>query len=310
MGQHGGNNMQTSMEVKPQIAAATRRRIKLPWTAILFLLPAVLAFLVFKYYPLIHAVFMSFFNYQIMDPPGKFVGFGNYSLLFKSSYFWHAFRNTFVFAALYIGLTFWVPIIQALLLNEIKRGNLLLRFLYLVPASVPSVAGYVLWKWIYNPDYGLLNDVLRRFGLGPYGWLSDPNMAKLAIVLPGVLGGGIAVLLYYSALQGVPQETVEAAKIDGAGPWQRMRRIIFPSLGFIIGIQFISFLASVFLTFDPMYVMTGGGPVNSTRVLSMLVYDSAFKEYRFGMAGAISMVMFIIVGFITYLQLKYSRTQF
>jgi len=286
-----------------------RKKRKFPWTATLFLLPTVLAFLLFKYYPLGQAVFMSFFNYQVMNPPGPFVGFGNYALLLKSSYFWHAFRNTFVFAGLYIGMTFWVPILQALLLNEIKRFNLVLRFIYLVPVSVPSVAVYILWKWIYSPDYGLLNDLLGRFGLGPYGWLSDPSMAKFSIVLPGMLGGGISVLLYYSALQGISQEMVEAAKIDGAGPWQRMRRIILPGLGFIIGIQFIAFLASVFLTFDPMYVMTGGGPVNSTRVLSMLVYDSAFKEYRFGTAGAVSMIMFVVIGVVTYFQLKYSRTQ-
>lgn len=288
--------------------AVRRRKFKFPWTACFFLAPTVLAFLLFKYYPLAQAVFMSFFNYQVMNPPGPFVGFGNYELLFKSSYFWHAFRNTFVFAGLYIGLTFWVPILQALLLNEIKRFNLVLRFLYLVPASAPSVAVYVLWKWIYNPDYGLLNDLLRHIGLGPYGWLSDPAMAKLAIVLPGMIGGGISVLLYYSALQGISQETIEAAKIDGAGPWQRMRRVTLPGLGFIIGIQFIAFLAGIFLTFDPMYVMTGGGPVNSTRVLSMLVYDSAFKEYRFGMAGAVSMIMFVVIGVVTYFQLKFSRT--
>jgi multiple sugar transport system permease protein len=269
--------------------------------------PAVAAFALFKYYPLLQAVFMSFFNYNLMHPPGPFVGLGNYALLFRSTVFWTALGNTFAFLLLYIALTFWIPIAQALLLNEIRRGNLLFRFLYLIPSAVPSVAGFVLWKWLYNPDYGLLNDWLGRIGLGPYGWLSDPSMAKLAIVLPGVMGGGINLLIYYSALQGVSNEIVEAAKIDGAGPWQRMRRVIFPGLRFIIGIQFISFLAGVFLTFDPMYVMTGGGPVNSTRVLSMVVYDSAFKEYRFGLAGAVSLIMFVIIALVTYIQLKISR---
>lgn len=293
---------------KAMYARTRHRKRKMPWVAILFMTPAVIAFVMFKYYPLLQAVFMSFFDYKLMDPPGKWVGIGNYTLLFKSSLFWTALRNTFAFAGLYIGLTFWIPILQALLLNEIRRGNMAFRFLYLVPTAIPSVAGYVLWKWIYNPDYGLLNGVLGRIGLGPYGWLNDPSTAKLAIVLPGMLGGGIAILLYFSALRGIPQEIVEAAKIDGAGPWQRMRKVIFPGLRFIIGIQFISFLSGVFLTFDPMYVMTGGGPVDSTRVLSMIVYDSAFKEYRFGLAGAVSLIMFTIIAVVTYAQLKLSRS--
>jgi ABC-type sugar transport systems, permease components len=278
------------------------------WIAALFLLPALAAFLLFKYYPLFQAVLMSFFDYNLMNPPGRFVGFGNYRLLFRSTIFWTAVWNTFAFAGLYLVLTFWIPIVQALLLNEIRRGSLLFRFLYLVPAAVPSVAVYVLWKWIYHPDYGLLNDWLGSIGLGPYGWLSDPGMAKLAIVMPGMLGGGISLLIYYSALQGIPHEIVEAAKIDGAGPWQRLRKVIFPGLRFIIGIQFVVFVANVFLTFDPIYVMTGGGPVDSTRVLSLLVYDSAFREYRFGLAGAISLMMFAIIAVITFVQLKLSKS--
>ncbi|XID94929.1 carbohydrate ABC transporter permease [Paenibacillaceae bacterium WGS1546] len=277
------------------------------WTGIWFLLPALASFLLFKYYPLAQAVYMSLYDYKIMDPPGKWVGLGNYKALMNSSYFWNAFSNTFVFYVLYLALTFWVPIVQALFLNEIKRANMLFRFLYLAPTAVPAVAGFILWKWIYNPDYGLLNSWLGKLGLGPYGWLNDPAMAKLAIVLPGIMGGGIALLLYYSALQGIPKEVLEAARMDGASPLQRMFRIVLPGLRFIIAIQFVNFTAGIFLSFDSMYVMTGGGPVDSTRVLSMLVYDSAFVEYRFGMAGAISMVMFAIISVITAIQIRMSR---
>ena len=289
---------------KPLRTVLLNRRF---WTAAAFLAPAIAAFLLFKYVPLVQAVYMSFFDYQVMNPPGKFVFLHNYALLFQSTLFWTTVYNTFVFYLLYLALTFWVPIVQALFLNEIRTANALFRFLYLVPSAVPGIAGFVLWKWIYHPDYGLLNAILGDFGLGPYGWLNDPDMAKVSIVLPGILGGGLGVLIYYSALQGIPRELAEAAKIDGAGPWQRLRWIALPGLKFIIGIQFVSFTAGVFLTFDPMYVMTGGGPVNSTRVMSMMVFDSAFKEYRFGMAGAVSFMMFIIVGLITYLQLRLSR---
>ncbi|MCQ6562152.1 carbohydrate ABC transporter permease [Paenibacillus mendelii] len=300
--------MKPIMEPKPQLRPVISWRMKIPWTPILFLTPAVIAFLLFKYYPLVQAIYMSFFDYKVIDPPGRFVGLSNYSYLFHSSEFWNALRNTFAFFLIYFILTFWVPIVQAILLNEIRFANKTIRVLYLLPTAVPAVAGFLLWKWLYNPDYGLLNYLLEFIGLGSFGWLNDPAMAKWAIVIPGIFGSGMSMLIYYSALQGIPSENIEAAKIDGAGPWKRMISIVFPSLKFVIGIQFIAFISGVFLTFDPMYIMTGGGPANSTRTLSMLVFDSSFKEFRFGVAGAISFVMFIIIAVITYIQIRVSRT--
>ncbi|MBP3965650.1 carbohydrate ABC transporter permease [Paenibacillus lignilyticus] len=299
--------MKTATGQQPQVQLKTPYRFKISWTPILFLTPAIVCFLVFKYYPLLQAVYMGFFDYKVINPPGKFVWLDNYKYLWHSTEFWNALRNTFAFFFIYFILTFWVPIVQAVLLNEVKFASKTMRSLYLLPTAVPSVAGYLLWKWLYNPDYGLLNYLLSFIGLGPYGWLNDPAMSKWAIVLPGVFATGMGMLIYYSALQGIPSENVEAAKIDGAGPWRRMTAIVFPSLKFVIGIQFISFISGVFLTFDPMYIMTGGGPANSTRTLAMLVFNSSFKEFRFGVAGSISLVMFVIIALITYVQLKLSN---
>ncbi|MCC3376543.1 carbohydrate ABC transporter permease [Cohnella sp. REN36] len=299
----------TRPRANPRRAPALRARSRGVLLSALFLAPAVVSFVLFKYYPLLQAVYMSFFDYKVIHPPGRFVGLDNYGYLFRSTEFWNALGNTFAFFLIYFVLTFWVPIVQAILLNEVKFGNKTIRVLYLVPTAVPAVAGFLLWKWLYNPDYGLLNYLLEFVNLGPYGWLNDPAMAKWAIVLPAFFGTGMSVLIYYSAIQGVPAENVEAAKIDGAGPWRRMRSIILPSMKFVIGIQFIAFISGVFLTFDPMYIMTGGGPANSTRTLSMLVFDSSFKEFRFGVAGAISFVMFAIIALITYLQIRLSRTE-
>lgn len=294
--------------IVPKAGLRINNRWKISWTPVLFLTPAVIAFLLFKYYPLYQAVFMSFFNYKVIDPPGPFVGFQNYSYLIHSTEFWNALWNTLVFFVIYLVLTFWIPIVQAILLNEVRFANKTIRVLYLLPTAVPAVAGFILWKWLYNPDYGLLNYLFEFVNLGPYGWLNDPSMAKWAIVIPAMFGTGMSMLLYYSALQSVPSENIEAAKIDGAGPWRRMVEIIFPSLRFLIGMQFILFISGVFLTFDPMYIMTGGGPANTTRTLSMLVYDSSFKEFRFGVAGSISFVMFMIIAFITYIQIRVSKT--
>ncbi|BBH24885.1 sugar ABC transporter permease [Paenibacillus baekrokdamisoli] len=298
---------QAQPQAQPQVRTSFRPRI--PWTPILFLTPAIIAFLLFKYYPLFQAVYMSFFDYKVINPPGHFVWLDNYKYLIHSTEFWNALFNTFAFFFIYFVLTFWVPIVQAILLNEVRYANKTIRVLYLLPTAVPAVAGYLLWKWLYNPDYGLLNYLLHFVGLGPYGWLNDPAMAKWAIVFPGVFGTGMSMLIYYSALQGIPSENIEAAKIDGAGPWRRMSAIVFPSLKFVIGIQFIAFISGVFLTFDPMYIMTGGGPANSTRTLSMLVFNSSFKEFRFGVAGAISFVMFIIIAVITFLQIRLTNKE-
>ncbi|HBF38746.1 MAG TPA: sugar ABC transporter permease [Firmicutes bacterium] len=306
----------TNLEIisKDLLNQPERKKRRIPWMAVWFLAPSIFSFLLFKYVPLFYAFFMSLFEYRIVNPPGTFVGFQNYASLLTSSYFWECFGNVLVFFLLYLGMTFWIPIMIALFINTIRRGNKLLRILYLIPSAIPVVSCLVLWKWMYNPGYGVFNYYLAKIGLGPFQWLNDPLFAKVAVVAPSMFGlaagfsMGMNMLIYYSALQSIPEEILEAAKIDGAGPWQRIFRIILPNIRFIIGMQFIIFVSSVFLMFDPMFVMTQGGPVNSTRVLSLLIYNKAFGyEMDYGMAGAISCVMFLMIAVVTYIQLHFSR---
>ncbi|WP_260405438.1 carbohydrate ABC transporter permease [Paenibacillus sp. 598K] len=277
------------------------------WIAVLFLLPSVLCYLLFKYYPLLSMVYISFFRYSIVNPPGEFVGLANYIEFLSSSTFWQAVYNTFVFFALYLGLTFWLPIVQALLLSDIRKGNAFFRFMYQLPTVMPAVAGVLVWKWMYNPDYGLLNYWLSFVGLGPYMWLNDMSMTKFAIVLPAVFaGGGVSLLLYFSAIRSIPAEILEAAKVDGAGPWRRMWTILLPNMRFIILIQFIAFMTGILLAYDNIYVMTQGGPAGSTTVVSMLVVNTAFQQSRFGISGAMSLFMFVLIALLTIVQNKIS----
>lgn len=281
------------------------RRFKLRFMPIIFLLPSVICYICFKYYPLLYMTYVSFFDYSIVNPPGKFVGLNNYVEFLTSATFWHAMSNTFIFFALYLALTFWIPILQALLLNEIRRGNAFYRFMYQIPTIIPVVAGILVWKWMYNPDHGLLNELLAEIGLGPYGWLNDLKMTKLAIVLPSLFtGSGISLLLYYSAIRSIPTEILEAAKIDGAGPWKRIWAMILPNIKFIIIIQFVAFMSGVLLAFDNIYIMTQGGPANSTLVVSMLVVNSAFQQSRFGISGAMSLFMFVLIAVLSIIQNK------
>lgn len=283
------------------------RKLNIRWVPVLFLLPSIICYVLFKYYPLVNMAYLSFFDYSIVNPPGKFVGLANYAEFLKSTTFWQAMSNTFIFFVLYLGLTFWIPIVQALFLMDIRKGNAFFRFMYQLPVIMPLVGGVLVWKWMYNPDFGLLNYWLEFFGLGPYLWLNDASMTKLAIVLPAVFAGnGISLLLYYSALKSVPTEILEAAKMDGAGPWRRMWTMLLPSIRFIIIIQFIAFMSSVLLAYDNIYIMTQGGPAGSTTVVSMLVVNSAFQQSRFGISGAISVFMFFVIALLTIVQNKIS----
>lgn len=274
---------------------------------IIFVLPAIIVFILFKYYPMIKALKMSFYNYSIMNPPGEFIGFNNYIRALHTGIFWIAWKNNLVLFILGIIFGFWPPIIQAFFLNELRRGQVLWRLLFLLPSAIPGMSGYILWKWIYHPDYGLLNNILKAIGLHPLGWLNDPRTVKIALTLPGLLGGGLGILIYLSAINNIPDEHLEAAIVDGASVWERFRYIALPEIKPIIIIQFILTLTGAFQIFDNIFVMTGGGPLDASRVITLLIYRYAFENYELGYAASIAIMMFLVVLVLTILQVYYSR---
>jgi multiple sugar transport system permease protein len=276
-------------------------------TGIVFVIPAIMVFILFKYMPMIQAFRMSLYDWSIINPPGAFVGLKHFKEAFASSLFWIAWKNNFILFFLGLMLGFWPPLVQAIMLGEIGKGQHLFRVCYLLPLVVPPIANLILWKWIYNPEYGLLNVLVGSLGIGPRDWLGNPGLAKFSIMLPGILGGGMGVLIYLSAIQGVPDELFESAEIDGAGPWGKLRYILLPRIKFIILIQFILALGTGFQIFDQIFVLTGGGPVDSTRVITLLIYRYAFESYRMGYASAIALVMFVAVFIVTAIQLRASK---
>ena len=301
-GRHGAEPIGGNLQI--------RKRSRIRWTPILFLLPSVIVFIVFKYYLIYSAFHISLFNYNIVHPPGRFVGLGNYLVFLKSSTFWVAMKNTMIMFLLSVAVTFWVPIVQALFLSQIRRANAFFRVMYQIPAVLPVVAGALLWKWMYNPDRGLFNYLLGKVGLGPYGWLNDPAMTKFAIVLPGFFAsGGIGVLLYYAAIRSIPAELFESAKIDGCGPWKRLFFIVMPHIRFVILIQFVSFMSGALLAFDNIYIMTQGGPADASLVVSLLIQRSAFEQANFGMSAALSFFMFVVIAILTTIQFKLEKEQ-
>ena len=296
----------TTMSKGARDASEGLRHRRTLW-AFLFTLPAFFAFILFKYYPMIQAIYMSFFDYKVVNPPGPFVGLSHYIHAFKDPLNAKVWGNNVVLFFLNLALGFWVPLAQAVLLDEIRRLKTFYRVAYLLPSIVPSVAGAVIWRWIYNPDWGLLNSLLNRVGLPSLGWLNDPKMSKFSLALPGLLGGGLSIFIYLSALQGIPTHLYEAADIDGASLWRKFTAVTLPEILPIVGLQFIFALSGAFQVFDSVYIMTQGGPADSTRVVALNIYYYAFERVQMGYAAAMSVMLFVVTFILVGIQLRLTR---
>ena len=277
----------------------------LPW---MFVLPSFSGLLLFKYYPLMRSLFMGLFDWNILEPPGVFVGLRNYARMFFSSFFLDSLWNTVVIWLMSMLFAFWVPVVQAVFLNEIRgKSQGVFKVLYLVPMVVPGVSSILLWKWIYNPEYGLANQLLGALGLPGLMWLNDISTAKLALTLPGLIGGSTAVIIYLATIQGIPQEMYEAASLDGANFLQRALRLTLPNMKGIIEIQLVLSLSTALQLFDGPYMMTGGGPAGSTTTLAIRIYNLAFSDNDFGMASAMAAFIFTVTILLVGAQLMLRR---
>jgi multiple sugar transport system permease protein len=297
----------------PRTAAPMRRRKlrKTGWTAlIVFLAPTVVAFLVFNYYPLLKTVYMSFFNYDAIKPPGPFVGFLNYPQSFKSASFRTALSNTVVLFLFSLGFGFWVPILQALLLDSIRGAvHRVSKYLYLLPMAIPSVGVYLVWIWIWHPDLGLANALLKALHLPILLWLTDPKLVKMCLRIPMLLGGGMSILIYLAAIQGVPADQYESAELDGAGLLRRLWHITLPNIWHMVTILFILTLTGALLAFDDIFVMTQGGPGDASTTLVFGVYRIAFNQLQMGQGAAWAVLILLITLAATSVQLWLTREE-
>jgi multiple sugar transport system permease protein len=287
----------------------TARQFIRTFPGILFMAPAVITFIIFRYYPLFKGLYMSLFRWDTQNPPGPFVGLNNFSLAFTSDVFWQLFVNTFLLYAFGMLLGFWVPVIQSMLLHELRRGYYLYRFLYVLPVVVPGIAFLMVWKYIWHPDFGLANAVMQGLGLPKQLWLSDPNLVKFTLRLPSILGGGMSILIFTAAIQNVSWEVLEAAIVDGANAFQRSLYIIFPNILPIIGILFVLSLTGSLLAFDDVWIMTGGGPGYASTTLVMGVYQRAFVQNQFGYGSAWAVIILVFTLILTIARLWTMREE-
>ena len=292
-------------------AAVNKRKIRLKrWgTAALFMAPAVVLFIVFRYYPLLDGIRISFVSWTPSDASQRFIGLANYEAVFSSIHFWTLVGNTALIFVWFLCFNFWVPIVQSLLLYNVAnaRTHAVLRYLFVLPAALPTLVTVIIWRYIWDPAFGMANNILALLSLPEQKWLGDPQLVKPVLLLPGLLGGGLSILIYLAAITNISQETIEAAIIDGASALQRTTRIILPSIRFIIEIQFILAVSISLLQFDYVYAMTKGGPGYSSTTVVMGVYFKAFTEYRYSEATAWSMAVTLISVALTAMSLRMSK---
>lgn len=287
-------------------------------TAIGFLMPNFLGFLVFTAGPVLVALLLAFCSWDLVSPP-KFVGFANFSELlgFHSTeeglkpndpYFWKYFYNT-VFLMLMLPINIAGSLGLAMILNRKIRGAYFYRLIFFLPSILSGVAIFYLWRWMYDPGFGLINTLLASLGIAGPKWLADPTWAKPALMFMGtwLSIGGTSMILYLAALQNVSTELCEAAAIDGANRWHQFIHVVWPSVApvtfFILTMGLIYGFQS---GFEMAYIMTGGGPFGSTTTLGYYIYNKAYVEFEMGYAAAIACVLFMTVLLVTLINWKVS----
>ncbi len=293
------------MKQKSQSGYFMRQKMA-PW---LILLAPMFFTLWLKYYPILKAAYISFFNFDPIQPPGEFVGLKNYSTMFQTEYYWQAWRNSFVFLFLQLLMTFFIPIIQALFLNELRKMKNAVSTMYLLPALIPTTINVIVWRWVWHPDYGVANQIVKFFGGQPQTWLSDPHLVKFCIIFPGVIGGGVSVLLYLSAIQNVSTDIMESASLDGCTGWKRIWYITLPNIRYIIFIQLVISVSTAMQMLDAPYMFAAGGPSGSSTTQGIYIYNAFNKDYNYGRGSAASVILMIVVMIMTMIQMHFENAE-
>lgn len=280
------------------------------WTGFVCLAPAFVVTTIFVVFPIGFTFYLSFHQWSILEPAKQFVGLANFRRMINSPEFGRALVVTLSYSLGTVPIGAAISLGLALLLNCKLRGLAFFRTAYFMPVVTSSVAVAIIWKWFYDPRYGLVNYLLRLMRLPTPGWLADPNWALLAIVIMSVWKNvGYYVVIFLAGLQAIPEPYYEAASLDSAGRLDKFRYITWPLLRPITGFVLITSTIFSFQAFASIYVMTGGGPMRSTTVLVYYLYERAFEFREMGYASAVAWLLFIIVFPLAVWQFRYvSRT--
>ena len=267
----------------------------------LFILPWVAGFLIFTLGPLIFSLIMSFFDWPIVGKP-EFIGLGNYIEMFtQDPLFWKSLGVTLKFAAIFVPLNLIVALGLAMLLNQKVKGLSIFRTIFYVPSVISGVSLAMIWSWVFDYEFGILNYLISLTGLQGPNWLGDPKWSIIAMVIASVWGQGTLMLVFLAGLKDIPKELYEAASIDGAGKIQQFFTITLPMLTPTILFNLVTTVISAFQQMTLALLLTGGGPLHSTYFYAMHVYNNAFKHYKMGYSAANAWFMFLIILSLTML---------
>jgi len=278
---------------------------EMKWTGV-FVSPWVVGFGVFLAFPVVASLFYSFCDYSVLSKP-VWIGFGNYVDLMDDDVFWISLKNTFVFALFALPLGMITSLGLAALLHACALGKSTFRAIFFLPSLVPVVANAIVWIWMFNGEYGLLNYGLSMVGQQGPNWLQDPRWAMSALVFMGLWGVGQSIVIFLASFQEVPVEMYEAAELDGASLWQKFWRVTIPLISPVIFFQFITGIIGVLQVFAMPYIMTAGGPARATLFYSMYLYDNAFRYLKMGYACAMAWILFMIILVLTWTAVTVSK---
>jgi multiple sugar transport system permease protein len=262
----------------------------------IFIAPFMLGFLIWFLIPALTSLWLAFQDWNMIQPP-KFVGLDNFRSMFTDKLFWQALKVTTVYTAVSVPLGMVLAFMLALLMNTKVRGIAVFRTIYYMPGIVPTVANAVLWAWILNSEFGLLNAFLHVFGIRKILWLQDPDWTLPALILMSLWGLGGTMVIFLAGLQGIPKEFYEAAEIDGAGPWAKLWHVTIPLMSPVIFFNLIMGIIGTFQIFTAGYLITDGGPQNATLFYVLYLWRNAFQYLKMGYGAALAWVLaFIIMG--------------
>jgi multiple sugar transport system permease protein len=250
------------------------------------------------------SAWMSFQEWNMVDVP-KFVGFENFATIFHDELFWQSLKVTAIYSFISVPVGMALSFSLALLLNLKVKNISLFRTIFYLPTVMPSVANAVLWAWMLNTDFGLINLLLRLLGLHKVRWLVDPSLALPSLIFVSLWGIGSAMVIYLAGLQGVPIPLYEAAEIDGAGRWAKLLHVTIPLMSPVIFFNLVMGVISSFQVFTAGYLITGGGPNNATLFYVLHIYRVGFKYFKMGQASALAWVLFFIIVFMVLVIFKY-----
>lgn len=285
-----------------------KRKIKNLMRVLMFILPALIPLGVFWLFPMGEAIFMSFTDWDYMSSAYNIVGFDNYRNIFSDSMFYDALKNTLVFTLGTLVPTIALGLLAAVILRKKITGSAIYKAIIFSPWVTPTVVISIVWSWIFEPQYGLANYILQLLNMPKSQWLQSSDTAMTAVILVTVWKGfGWAMIFYLTALEKVPKELYEAAAVDGAGSWQKFKKITLPLISPTTFFLTIITTINSIQAYDQIQVLTQGGPSGSTRTILYLYYQTAFENFNIGEATAIAVIILLIIGALAGIQFIASK---